>query len=282
MSRPWLSLLAMGEKKPVLLARGEGSRRAPSPPAAPLSILLRAGRTALPGRGCWWLCPPGCPQHRELPSPANGAGLAWPRSCAQMGAALRLFTGLPGMRGRRRMTTCFQCLALHRYPPGSMCASAKGSVCLSPLLPNKDQVNFPKHILPRQTLLSLWRLSMALTLLWVFYPHPCAKDSLAGAAGCAWLLMERREAAGAQPHARAPAAITAVEGTCPRTRLPGHQQQMQGWASPTDRAHRSWQVLVPPNTSTQRPHLCRQPRSPFYPHVGLLPKPELGDPEPWL
>lgn len=77
------------------------------------------------------------------------------------------------------MTTCFQRFALCRDPQGSMCVSAEGSVCLSVLLPNKDQVNFPKHILPRQTLLSLWRLSMALTLLWVFYPHPCAKDTLA-------------------------------------------------------------------------------------------------------
>lgn len=77
------------------------------------------------------------------------------------------------------MTTYFQRFALHSHPKGSMCVSAKGSVCLSVLLPNKDQAHFPKHILPRQTLLSLWRLSTALTLLWVFYPHPCAKDSLA-------------------------------------------------------------------------------------------------------
>lgn len=33
--------------------------------------------------------------------------------------------------------------------------SVEGSVCFSELLPNKDQVPFPKHILPRQTLLSL-------------------------------------------------------------------------------------------------------------------------------
>lgn len=184
------------------------------------------------------------------------------------------------------MTTCFQCLALHRYPPGSMCVSAKGSVCLSPLLPNKDQVNFPKHILPRQTLLSLWRLSMALTLLWVFYPHPCAKDSLAGAAGCAWLLMERREVAGAQPHARAPAAIAAAEGTCPRTPAARPPTADAG----EGKAHRQSPPQLAGAGAPQHEHPTRAPRGPTCAGshaapstcTGLLPKPELGDPEPWL
>lgn len=121
------------------------------------------------------------PQHRVPAAGATPGWLLFPW----------IFTGLPGMGGRRQMTTCFQCLALYRDPQGSMCAPAKGSARSSTLLPNKDQVHFPKHILPLQTLLRLWRSATAPTLLWAPYPHPCAKDTLAGAAGCTWLLLQR-------------------------------------------------------------------------------------------
>ena len=111
------------------------------------------------------------------------------------------------------MTTYFQRFASHSHPEGSMCVSAPGSVCLSVPLPNKDQAHFPKHILPRQTLLSLWRLSTALTLLWVFYPHPCAKDSLAEqqvVLGCCW-----GERSRSRPAPRDPALLPAgAQGPC--------------------------------------------------------------------
>ena len=52
---------------------------------------------------------------------------------------------------------------------------------------------------------------MALTLLWVFCPHSCAKDTLARAAGCAWLLLERSEADHTAPWGRAGPRIPAAE-----------------------------------------------------------------------
>lgn len=62
MSRPWLSVLAMGWKQPALLARGERSRSARGLPAALLTALWHMGTWHCLGRVC--LCPLGHCRHK--------------------------------------------------------------------------------------------------------------------------------------------------------------------------------------------------------------------------